>query len=47
MTTWFSVQFKDFKEFTFVLSKRLGKLKKQGLPDYELTAKTVLQDWNT
>ncbi|XP_065559043.1 guanine nucleotide-binding protein-like 3 homolog isoform X2 [Artemia franciscana] len=35
------------KDFLCLLAKRIGKLKKGGIPDYEAAARRVLQDWNT
>jgi nuclear GTP-binding protein len=34
------------QEFLVHVAKKKGKLKKGGVPDYDATARTVLQDWN-
>ncbi|XP_076040959.1 nucleostemin 1 isoform X2 [Oratosquilla oratoria] len=39
-------EFKDTNEFLVLLAKKRGKLKKGGVPDVELMARSVLNDWN-
>ncbi|KXJ13499.1 guanine nucleotide-binding protein-like 3 homolog [Exaiptasia diaphana] len=39
--------YKDVNEFLTHLGKRLGKLKKGGVPDISAAGKMVLQDWNS
>lgn len=39
--------FQTTDQFLALLAKRLGKLKKKGIPDREVAARKVLQDWNT
>lgn len=38
--------FKNTEQFLAVLAKRLGKLKKKGIPHKETAARKVLYDWN-
>ena len=38
--------FKTTDQFLAVLAKRLGKLKKKGIPNKEMAARKVLYDWN-
>jgi len=38
--------FTDVNEFLALLAKRLGRLKKGGIPDINKAGKTVLTDWN-
>ncbi|XP_078062160.1 guanine nucleotide-binding protein-like 3-like protein, partial [Mustelus asterias] len=40
-------EFRDTLEFLALLARRLGKLKKGGLPDHEKAARTVLSDWTS
>ncbi|XP_067833889.1 guanine nucleotide-binding protein-like 3-like protein [Heptranchias perlo] len=40
-------EFRDTLQFLALLARRLGKLKKGGLPDHEKAAKTVLSDWTS
>ena len=37
--------YKDTNSFLSLLARRLGKLKKGGVPDVDKAARTVLQDW--
>jgi len=39
-------EFSNSMEFLALLCKRMGKLKKGGVPDYETAARAVLHDWN-
>ncbi|KAG7171454.1 guanine nucleotide-binding protein-like 3 homolog [Homarus americanus] len=39
--------FQTVDQFLALLAKRLGKLKKKGIPDRAMAARKVLQDWNT
>ncbi|EDO46882.1 predicted protein, partial [Nematostella vectensis] len=39
--------YKDSNEFLTHLGKRLGKLKKGGVPDINAAGKTLLRDWNS
>lgn len=39
-------EYKDVHEFLSLLARRLGRLKKGGVPDVNRAAKTVLQHWN-
>ncbi|XP_048475902.1 guanine nucleotide-binding protein-like 3-like protein [Rhincodon typus] len=39
--------FRDPQEFLALLARRLGKLKKGGLPDHEKAAKCILSDWTS
>lgn len=39
--------YKDTDEFLNLLARRMGKLKKGGLPDVGRTARLLLQDWNS
>lgn len=39
-------EFKTTDQFLAVLAKRLGKLKKKGIPNKEMAARKVLYDWN-
>ena len=38
--------FSDTAEFLNLLARRMGKLKKGGVPDLARAARRVLQDWN-
>ncbi|XP_038638302.1 guanine nucleotide-binding protein-like 3-like protein [Scyliorhinus canicula] len=40
-------EFRDTMEFLALLARRLGKLRKGGLPDHEKAARTVLSDWTS
>lgn len=40
-------EFHNADQFLALLAKRLGKLKKKGIPNREIAARKVLQDWNT
>lgn len=40
-------EFKTTEQFLAVLAKRLGKLKKKGVPNRDMAARKVLYDWNT
>ena len=40
-------EYDDVQEFLSHLAKKMGKLKKGGIPDLEAAAKAVLRDWNT
>uniref|UniRef100_UPI00398F35D2 guanine nucleotide-binding protein-like 3-like protein n=1 Tax=Pristiophorus japonicus TaxID=55135 RepID=UPI00398F35D2 len=40
-------EFRDTLGFLALLARRLGKLKKGGLPDHERAAKAVLSDWTS
>ncbi|XP_060679220.1 guanine nucleotide-binding protein-like 3-like protein isoform X2 [Hemiscyllium ocellatum] len=40
-------EFRDPQEFLALLARRLGKLRKGGLPDHEKAAKRVLSDWTS
>lgn len=40
-------EFKTTEQFLAVLAKRLGKLKKKGVPNRDTAARKVLYDWNT
>ena len=39
-------EYDDVQEFLCHLAKKMGKLKKGGIPDLEAAAKSVLRDWN-
>jgi len=39
-------QFRDADEFLLFVAQKIGKLKKGGVPNFKLTALTVIQDWN-
>jgi len=39
-------EFNETQEFLSLLCKRMGKLKKGGVPDYNTAARAVLHDWN-
>ena len=39
-------EYDDVQEFLGHLAKKMGKLKKGGIPDLEAAAKSVLRDWN-
>lgn len=39
--------FNDSEEFLSLLAKRLGKLRKGGVPDVRVAARKLLQDWNS
>ncbi|XP_045165338.2 guanine nucleotide-binding protein-like 3 homolog [Mercenaria mercenaria] len=39
-------EYKDVHEFLSLLARRLGRLKKGGIPDVNRAARTVLQHWN-
>ena len=36
----------DVNEFVALLARRMGRLKKHGVPDVNRAAKMMLQDWN-
>ncbi len=38
--------FTNVNEFLCLLAKRMGRLKKGGVPDVNKAARRVLQDWN-
>ncbi len=38
--------FRDTNEFLLHLARQRGKLKRGGIPDIDLAAKIVLQEWN-
>ena len=38
--------YSNANEFLVLFAKRLGKLKKGGVPDTQASAKVLLQDWN-
>eukprot|EP00038_Savillea_parva_P006569 m.164567 g.164567 ORF g.164567 m.164567 type:complete len:498 (+) comp12442_c0_seq1:265-1758(+) len=38
--------FSTTDEFVMLVARRLGKIKRGGVPDYESAARMVLQDWN-
>lgn len=38
--------FKNIDDFLAHLSRRMGKLRKGGIPDKEVAARKVLHDWN-
>lgn len=40
-------EFQTVDQFLALLAKRLGKLKKKGIPNREVAARKVLQDWNS
>jgi nuclear GTP-binding protein len=39
-------EFADVHEFLAHVARRIGRLKKGGVPDVEAAAKHVLHDWN-
>ena len=38
--------FSNVESFLSLLAKKMGKLKKGGIPDVKKSGKKVLQDWN-
>ncbi len=46
MLQYHVADFADVNEFLSLLARRLGKLKKGGVPDVTKAARTVIQDWN-
>ena len=40
------VSYSSTEEFLQLVARRLGKIKKGGVPDIDAAARSVLQDWN-